>query len=162
MRNLVILLCILGIPSLLSARSNATTWENLSTLEPGQTIKIVGTTSKAHRGTFLSVSPTAISLEEKDGEHTIERQDVSVVELPRRGRRLRNTLIGGAVGVGAGAGVGAAVYRKCTPNASEPFGCFDFGRGANAAVGAAIGLAGGLVVGAVLPTSKILYRAPTH
>jgi hypothetical protein len=163
MRNLGILLCILGIPSLLSARVNAATWENLSALEPGQTIKIVGTTSKAHRGTFLSVSPTAISLEEKDGQHTIERQDVKVVELPRRGRRLRNTLIGGAVGIGAGAGIGAAVYRKCTPPPGDNlFGCLDFGRSTNAAIGAVIGLAGGLVVGAVLPTSKILYRAPAH
>jgi hypothetical protein len=163
MRNLWILLCILGIPSLVSARGNVTTWENLSALEPGQTIKFMATPSNAHRGTFLRVSPTAISLEEKDGEHTIERQDVKVVELPRRGRRLRNTLLGGAIGIGAGAGIGAAVYRKCSsPPGDNLFGCLDFGRSANAAVGAVFGLTGGLVVGAVLPTSKILYRAPTH
>jgi len=163
MRNLRILLCVLGIPSLVSAHDNAATWENLNALQPGQEIKIVPTTSKAHSGTFLSVSPTAISLEEKDGEHTIERQDVRVVELPRRGRRLRNTLIGGAIGGGAGAGIGAAVYRKCTPPPGDNlFGCLDFGRGFNAAIGAVFGLAGGLVVGAVLPTSKILYRAPPH
>jgi hypothetical protein len=163
MRNLGILLCILGIPSLVSARGSAGTWENLSALEPGQTIKIMATTSNTHKGTFLRVSPTSISVEEKDGEHTIERQDVRVVELPRRGRRLRNTLIGGAIGVGAGAGIGAAVYRKCSPPPGDNlFGCLDFGRSANAAVGAAFGLVGGLVVGAVLPTSKILYRAPAH
>ena len=159
MRSLAVAACLLAIPFLSSAQTEKSSWANLNALRPGQKIQLVGTDSKSHTGTFLSVSPAAISLEEKDGEHTIQMQDVSIVKLPRHRRRLRNALIGGAVGLGAGAGIGAAAYRKCTPpHGDNLFGCLDLGRSFNAAFGAAIGLVGGTVVGVVLPTSKIIYR----
>jgi hypothetical protein len=112
-RNLGILLCILGMPSFVSARGNQAVWENLNTLQPGQKIQILEMTSKIHSGTFLYVSGTAISLEEKDGEQTIQRQDVRIVKFSKRARHLRNALIVGAAGAGVGAGIGAAAYHPC-------------------------------------------------
>ncbi|HXM94828.1 MAG TPA: hypothetical protein VOA64_11375 [Candidatus Dormibacteraeota bacterium] len=94
-QKLGFLLCILGIPSIVSGRGNQAPWENLRTLQPGQQIQVVEINSKAHSGTFLNVSGTAISLQEKRGEQTIQRQDVRSVKLMEHAHRLRNTLSGG-------------------------------------------------------------------
>jgi hypothetical protein len=162
-RNLGILLCIVGIPSFVSARGNQAVWENLNTLQPGQKIQILGMTSKIHSGTFLNVSSTAISLQEKDGEQAIQRQDVRIVKFSKRARHLRNALIVGAAGAGVGAGIGAAVYHPCETPPQAAVQCFDIGgRGLEAAFGGTIGFVGGAVVGALLPTSNTIYHAAAH
>jgi hypothetical protein len=163
MRDLGILLCILAMPSFVSANGDQAVWENLSTLQPGQKIQIMEMTSKIHSGTFLNVSSTAISLQEKDGEQTIQRQDVRIVKFSKRPRHLRNALITGAVGAGVGAGIGAAVYHPCKTPPQAAVQCFDIGgRGLDAAFGGTIGFVGGAVVGALLPTSTTIYHAPAH
>jgi hypothetical protein len=164
MRNLGVLLCILGMPSFLSAQGKQAMWENLNALRPGQKVQIVEMNSKTESGTFLSVSGTAISLQEKDGEQTIQRQDVRTVKIPKRPNHLRNSLIGGAIGAGVGAGIGAAVYHPCENHPPLNDQCsFDIGsRGLDAAFGGVVGLVGGAVVGALLPTGKTIYRASAH
>jgi hypothetical protein len=144
MRKFWILACLLAMPSVVSAQ-----WEKLNTLQAGQMIQVVQT-SKKDSGTFLSVSDKEISLQGKSGAQTIQRQDVRSVKLMVNKHRLRNTLIGAAVGAGAGAGIGAAAW--------EPRG-FAGGRGTGAAVGAVIGAAGGAVVGALWPGHETIYRA---
>ena len=153
MRKLGFLLCILGIPSIVSARGNQATWENLSTLQPRQQIQVVGMNSKAHSGSFLNVSGTAISLEEKGGELTIQRQEVRSVKLMEHAHRLRNTLIGAAAGAGAGAGIGAAVTGRPGDILTA------VSRAKGAGVGAALGVIGGAIIGALWPSHKIVYRA---
>jgi len=151
MRKLWVLVCVLGMPCVASAQSNQA-WENLSTLQAGEKIQVVETNSKKDSGTFVSVSDTAISLQEKAGAQTIQRKDVRSVKLMKHAHRLRNTLIGAGVGAGAGAGIGAASYHPCN--------CFiDLGRGGQAAIGAVIGFVGGAVVGVLLPSHKTVYRA---
>jgi hypothetical protein len=145
MRKFWIVVCLLAMPSVVSAQ-----WENLNTLQAGQKIQVIGT-SKQDSGTFLSVSDKGISLQGKSGAQTIQRQDVRTVKLMVNKHRLRNALIGAAVGAGAGAGISAAAW--------EPHG-FVGGRGTGAAVGAVIGAAGGAVVGALWPSHETIYKAP--
>jgi hypothetical protein len=145
MRNFWILACLLALPSVVSAQ-----WDNLNILQAGQKIQVVES-SKKDSGTFLSVSDQEISLQGKSGPQAIQRQDVRSVKLMVNEHRLRNTLIGAAVGAGAGAGISAAAW--------EPQG-FAGGRGTGAAVGAVIGAAGGAVIGALWPSHETVYKAP--
>jgi len=107
----------------------------------------------------LNVSDAAISLQVEASRETIQRQDVRSVKLMKHQHRLRNTLIGAAVGFGAGAGIGAAAAHPCSP--SQPY-CFNVGRGVPPAFGGVIGLAGGAVVGALLPSHKTVYLAKSR
>jgi hypothetical protein len=165
MRLTILALCVLGMPCLSSAQVANSSWANLSTLHAGQKIEVVQMNSKKVSGTFLDVSDSGITLEEKAGEKTIERPDVRSVRLMKNKHRLRNALIGAGIGAGAGAGIGAASYRqKCGPGntpiggtgiiCGQPF----FSKGFDAAFGAAIGLVGGAALGAFWPTHEIIYR----
>ncbi len=153
MRKLGFLLCILGIPSVASARANQATWENLSTLQSGQRIQVVEMNSKSHSGSFLNVSGTAISLQEKDGAQTIQRQQVRSVKLMEHAHRLRNTLIGAAAGAGGGAGIGAGVTNR--PGSI----LLGVSRAKGAGVGAVLGAIGGAIIGVLWPSHKTIYRA---
>jgi hypothetical protein len=161
MRKLSSLISILAIPCATWAQSGQASWENLSTLQAGQKIQVVEMNSKKDSGALLNISPTAISLQEKSGEQTIQRQDVRSVKLMENRHRLRNTLIGAGVGAGAGAGIGAALDhppKPCPPDVLCLGGLGDDNRGLAALVFGAIGLVGGAVVGALLPSHKMIYH----
>jgi len=109
MRRIAFLICVLGISCASGAQAAQPSWANLGALHAGQKIQVVGMNSKKHTGTFVSVSDAAIAYEETAGEQTIQKQDVRSVTLMENKYRLRNTLIGSAVGAGAGAGVGVGL-----------------------------------------------------
>jgi hypothetical protein len=132
MRKIFLLLFVLGSSWAAFAQTDRASWANLSGLQPGQRIQVVGTTSKKHSGNFVSISDTAISYREANGEQSIPRQDVLSVKLMKNKHRLRNTLIVAGVGAGVGAGIGAATHKGCS---SQSF-CLDFG---GAALPAGIG-----------------------
>jgi hypothetical protein len=157
LRNLGIFLCVLAMPFVVHAQSNKTSWENLSGLAPGHKIQVTEMNSKKVSGTFVSVSDTAISLQDPGGEQTIPRTDVRIVKLMENKHRLRNAAIGAAVGAGVGAGIGAGAYRACKPD--ESF-CIDpIGRAGVAGIVAAAGGATGAIVGALWPSHQTLYRS---
>ena len=158
MRKLGILLCILGMPCVVSARTSQVTWDNLNTLEAGRKIQVVEVNSKKDSGTFVTFSDTLISLQGKSGAQTIQRQDIRSVKLMENKHRLRNTVIGGALGAGVGAGIGAAAYHPCSPT-NNTFCLNPGGRGLPAAIGAVVGLVGGAVIGALWPSHETIYRA---
>jgi hypothetical protein len=149
MRKILFLACILGMRCLLSAQDNRTSWSNLSVLHPGQRVQIVEINLTKHSGTFVNFSDTALSYHQPAGEQTLRKEDVKSVKLTER-HRLRNTLIGGAVGAGAGAGVVAGSW--------EDRGYLG-GKGVGAEVGAAFGFIGGAIVGALLPNHRMIYSA---
>lgn len=153
MRKFVLLICALGISCAAVAQSNHGSWTNLGKLMPGQRIQIVEVTKQKHSGTFVSVSDSAISFNNAAGSESIPRQSVRSVKLLKSSHRLRNALIGGAVGAGAGGGITAAAW--------ESHG-FLGGKGAGAAVGAVIGGVGGLIVGALLPSHDTVYSVRLH
>ncbi len=156
MRRLFVLFCVFGISCASSAKTDSSSWSNLDMLQSGQNIQVVDIHSKKHFGTFLHVSDAGISYQESAGERTIPKQDVRRVKLMANNHRLRNTLIGGAVGAGAGAGIGAAAFHSC---AGESTCIQPVGRGATSGIGAVAGLAAGAVVGALLPSHSTVYRA---
>jgi len=149
MRKILSLICLLATSCASFAQTHLASWENLSSLQPGQKIQVVAMDSKKHSGSFVSVSATAIRFTETTGDRTLQKQEVRTVKLIRNGHRLRNALIGAGVGAGAGAGITAAAWESSG---------FLGGRGAGAAVGAVIGGVGGAIVGALVPSHDTTYR----
>src|ERR1700728_1068037 len=123
MRKTFLLLFVLEVSCAAFAQTDRASWANLSGLQPGQRIQVVGMTSKKHSGNFVSISDTAISYRETNGEQSIPKQDVLSVKLIEHKHRLRNTLIVAGVGAGVGAGIGAALHKSCS---SQSF-CLDVG-----------------------------------
>jgi hypothetical protein len=152
MRKFLLLIWVLGTACSLWGQTEKGSWESLSTLQAGQKIQVVDANAKKHSGALVSVSATAISLQEAGGEQSVAKQDVRSVKVSGH-HRWRNTLIGGGVGAGAGAGILAAAW--------EDRG-FVRGKGTGAAVGAAIGGAVGLAIGALMPTSNTVYSVKAH
>jgi hypothetical protein len=159
MRKISVLLFVLGLSCAAFAQTDRASWENLSGLQPGQRIQVIGITSKRHSGNFVSISDKAISYRETNGEHSIPKQDVVSVKLMEHKHRLRNTLIVAGVGAGVGAGIGAALHKSCS---SQSF-CLDIGGAAlPAGVGAVVGGLGGAVVGVLLPSHTTIYQVSPH
>src|ERR1700721_205247 len=147
-RSILFLIFCSGIPCALLAQANQASWWNLSGLQPGQRIQVVGMTSKKHSESFVSISDTAISYRETNGQQSIPKQEVLSVKLMEHKHRLRNALIVAGVGAGVGAGIGAALHKPCS---SQSF-CLDIGgRALPAGVGPVLGGLGGAVVGVLLP-----------
>jgi hypothetical protein len=159
MRKIFLLLFVLGLSCAAFAQTDQASWANLSSLRPGQKIRVVGMPSKKHSGNFVSVSDTAISYRETTGEQSIPKQDVLSVKLMENKHRLRNTLIVAGVGAGVGAGIGAALHKPCS---SQSY-CVDIGGAAlPAGVGAVLGGVGGAVVGFLLPSHSTIYHVSSH
>jgi hypothetical protein len=150
MRKVLLLVCVLGMPCLSSARNNKASWDNLSALQPGQKIEVIDMNSKLHSGTFVSFSDAAISFNEAAAEQTIPKQSVRRVTLMKNKHRLRNTLAGAGIGAGAGALIGVAVNH----NSKDP----SFIPEAAPAILGVLGLAVGAAVGVALPTHETLYK----
>lgn len=160
MRKILFLIVVVGIARASWAQTDQASWANLSALQTGQKIQIVDMNSKKHPGTFASVSDGAISYRDAAGHETMQKPDVRSVKLMANRHRLQNAAIGGALGAGAGAGIAAAKFHPCSPS---QFLCIQpIGRGGMAGIGAVVGLAGGAVVGALLPSHKMIYRATSH
>src|SRR5271155_5409208 len=103
MKKFLFLMCVLAMPCVSWAQNSRSSWANLSALQAGQGIQIVEMNSKKHSGTFVNVSDTAISYRDAGGEQTVQKLDIRIVKLSKNTPRLRNPLIGGAVGAGVGA-----------------------------------------------------------
>jgi hypothetical protein len=151
-RKIVLLICILTMPSISSAQSKQASWANLSTLHSGQKIQIVGTDSKKHSVTFLSFTDSAITYHDVTGDQTVQKLNVSSVKNLENHHRLRNALIGAAIGAGAAGGITAGAEKNQDP----------IDRGLHSVEAALGGLAAGAVIGAFLPTHNIIYDVSAH
>jgi hypothetical protein len=160
MRKSLLLICVLGLSCVTrGAQTNRASWNGLSALLAGQKIQIVDMNSKKHSGAFVSVSGTALSYRDNAGEQTIQKQDVRCVQRMKNKHRLRNTLIGGAVGAGAGAAIGAATSHSCS---SQGLCIQPIGKGGMAGIGAIVGFVGGAVIGILLPSHETIYSVNSH
>jgi hypothetical protein len=154
MRKILLLVCVLGMPCLSSARNNKASWDNLSVLQPGQNIEVLDMNAKLHSGTFLSFSDAAISFKEAAAEQTIAKERVRRVTLMKNKHRLRNTLAGAGIGLGAGALIGVVVNH----NGKDP----SFLPEAAPAILGALGLVIGAVAGVSAPLYETLYKVKPH
>ncbi len=131
-------------------------WENLQQVRMGQKIEVVDTNLKKLKGTFLSFSDEAISLRVKKQEVGVQRPNVLRVSMREKSKRLRNALIG--LAIGAGAGVAAAEIFVRT---DQPIARF---RGEYRSIAYAVlvpvGLGVGAGIGAAFPPGyQTIYRA---
>jgi len=108
-RFVTALLLIASLSLTLSAQSTATDWARLNSVASGAKVSVKLKTGKEVKGTFSSVSDTALTLEAKQKSVVLKREDISTVhETIKKGSGTTGALIGMGLGGGAGALVGAA------------------------------------------------------
>jgi thiamine pyrophosphate-dependent acetolactate synthase large subunit-like protein len=156
MRKVALAYFLILLPCSLHAQDQKGDWKALYGLRSREKIELVETGMKKHVGTFSTVTEEAIQLREGSNDIGIRKESVARVTRLEKSHRLRNALIFGAVGAGAGAGIGAAASRCSSSNGS--FNFCGLGRGAEVAVGAVVGLAGGAGLGAAIPSRPAIYR----
>ncbi|HTS11269.1 MAG TPA: hypothetical protein VMH00_04055 [Candidatus Limnocylindrales bacterium] len=159
MRNsLLILLCILAMPSVSFARRTkaSSSWENLNTLDIGERIHIVDTAHRSYNGTLALVTPATITVRLKGGDQSIDRPNVLRVSV--RGHWVRHAVIGAAIGAGAGAVIGVA-----GTNGSCTSGCIG-GVTRGSVIGAATGVGAviGAIIGALVHSHRTVYHSPLY
>ena len=122
----------------------------------GAEIEARTTDNKRYRGQFKAADDEALVIIIGANEQRLARANVSRVSVKRQGRRLRNTLIGLAIGAAAGITLGAIVDARCTGKCIE--GKTPLGKEVVTPFGALIGT----IIGVALPTGgwRVVYRAP--
>ena len=98
--GILLILGLLFTTVTVSQLAAATGWERLSELQPGDAVIVMQVDRNEYRGEFLRVSPDALTVRSSGSEIEIARSNIGRVRSPAKVKRLRNTLIGAAVGVG--------------------------------------------------------------
>jgi hypothetical protein len=150
MRNIFVLVCILAMPCLVSAKSDKASWDNLGVLKAGEKIRIVETNQGTHTGRFVGFSDAEIRYTDNSGQQAITKGVVRSVTSLRRRHRLRDALIGAGVGAGIGAAIGVGVNH----NSGDP----NFIPEAAPLILGACGLVAGLAIGAIAGSNETVYR----
>lgn len=148
---LVVLLALNG--ALLFAQSSTAQkadWQVLTTLQPGQQIKVSLHAGGTREGVLQNVSDSSLTL----NNGPILKQDIQRVWVKGKGHRVKHTLIGAAIGAGVGLGLGEAIDNDCSPNSIVCSG----NRGK--AIGIPLFAAIGAGIGAALPAHswQEIYR----
>ena len=142
----------LGFLAMIAAlAASAQSWETLRGLKSGDFVKVEETSGQEHSGALRTVSADAISLTSSKGEVAIEKAKVRTVRVRATGRRMRNLLIGAAIGVAVGVTADNTLGTYFRNETGES-------GGARALTYIApIVIFGG--IGAALPGYKTIYRA---
>ena len=125
------------------------TWSNLNVVKAGQRIRVVRTNMHAEDGAFAQYSAESITLRVKGNAVSVPRGEVVRVTLQERSKRLRNALIGMAIGGGAALAVGAALDASFSED----------GENIAKAIFMPIGLGAGAGIGAAVPGYQTVYRS---
>lgn len=125
-------------------------WSNLERLAPSERLEVMDSKMKSYRGTLASWNDTHLNLTTSRGPVQFERQQVFRVSLLGQSHRVRNTLIGAAIGGGAGLAIGAMADKRFSNEGREHIGKTLF---------APIGLGVGAGLGAAMPAFETVYRA---
>src|SRR5260370_853168 len=80
----------------------AQSWDALSGLKPGEGVKVLDTAGREQKGSFRTVSADSITIATGKTEVAIERSRVHRVQVKSASRRVRNVLIGVAIGAAIG------------------------------------------------------------
>jgi len=141
--TLVLLASLLSSGIAIAGTKDPASWDNLKQLRAGDKIDVIDQTLKSYRGTFVSVSDAAISLESKKDSFTVERANVLRVSVHDSSRRTRNMLIGAAIGAGAGLAASVPVQvqtsNEGTSSAGLVAGVTAGAAGAGLAIGSTMG-----------------------
>ena len=96
-------------------------WDQILRLAPGSEVRVVAGNSKPINGTLDGVTADALQLNSGGSQQSIQRGEILSIAVKKGGHRLRNGMIGLAVGAGAGLGVGLAT----TQNGSNGWGTLE-------------------------------------
>jgi hypothetical protein len=143
---------LLVVPAFAMAQSGQDSWVSLGQLHAGQKIQVVDTNLKSTDGTFLSFTEESISFQVKHGAVTVKRSDVMRVSSREKSKRVRNMLIGLAIGAGAGVAIGAAMDARVNYERGEC--CIGI------TLGLLAGAPTGLGLGAASASYQTICRAP--
>jgi len=100
------------------SKSDQANWENLKELAAGDVVRVELFGGQSYTAKFQSFSSVVMVVRGGIGAQTFAREDVLSVSANKESHRLRNGLIGAAVGCGAGLGIAAArsaIKRKEYP-----------------------------------------------
>ena len=114
-------------------------WESLNQLTSGQRIRVVLSGNKSYQGEFQRIDDQSIVIHEATSDETFTRASILRVSSKARSHRMRNTLIGAAVGAVGGLGVGAATDK---PGSILP----NVGKEIFTPIGAIVGALVGLII----------------
>lgn len=129
----------------------AADWNAVRALAPNARVQVATTDKSMVAGTLVRSTADAIVVAAKTGEVSIGQANVLTVKVADPSRRLRNGIVGTAIGGAAGLLIGVAVCPHCS---NEGAG------GKYTAPGAAIGAAAGATVGFLPPPYRMIYKAP--
>jgi len=134
-------------------QASSESWANLSQLVPGTEIRVVLSGGRTLRGHLQRVTSDSLAINAATSQETLSRAEIKRVQLKRKGRRGRNTLIGLLIGTGGGLAIGAAADHSARDTWFR-----NFGKAFITPLGAIIGT----VVGVAIPTGgwHEIYRAP--
>jgi hypothetical protein len=127
-------------------------WDRLSDLHMGDRVTVLETDRSEHRGEFVSVSPSALTIRTGGNERTIPRARIARVQSPAKSKWLRNAAIGAAIGVAAA----VTTDRTLGVRLNNEGG---YSSGAKAAVWT-VPIAVGGAIGALTGRSSTIYKAP--
>lgn len=128
-------------------------WGNLARLAPGQRVEVIDMNLKRTQGEFRGSSAEDLQIANTRGSGsavtTIPRSQVFRVSLTGKSKRLRNALIGMAVGAAAGLAAGALVDRSFSEDNEN----------IAKAIFVPAGIGAGAALGAAFPGFETIYRA---
>jgi len=90
-------------------------WDGVERLPADSKIELVTVSRERTKATLVSATGDQVVIQDGSGERTVSRPDVREVKVAAPERRVRNGLIGVAVGATAGAAIGWGVCPHC-PN----------------------------------------------
>jgi hypothetical protein len=158
MRRTLILFCFLTVSFVARAQDNVASWSNLNALRNGEKIQVREMNKVKVRGTFMSASDAAITVQAPAGPETIQRQDVRTVKRMKVKHRWLNSFVLAGAGAGIGYGIGRSQYHPCPQD--QTF-CLDFGDYPGS-IGLIAGFLGGGAIGALLPVHETVYSVKSH
>ncbi len=142
------LLLLFLVPGFGWAKSAQNNWDNLRQLAPGQKIEVVDSKMKTLKGSFVSVSDEALSLQVGKSEESVLRVNVVRVSVRDTSHRARNMALAAGV-IGGIALIPSAIVIGQQSNE---------GNTCTACVAAiAAGFGGGAALGAI-PSNRTIYR----
>jgi hypothetical protein len=128
------------------ASAQKTNWANVKTLPVGGEIRVSLDTGKAFRGQLQSVTDESLIIVAASSQETLPRPQIMKVATKGDGHRMRNALIGLAIGAGGGLAIGAGIdHGTCKT-------CFFRDDNVGKIIFTPIGAIVGTVVGVAWPT----------
>ena len=142
-RLLFVCLMLLGLPLF-----GASQWDSLRELAPGDRVVVRDTSGKSTDGKFTAYTPAAISIETKQGAIAIEKSQVQRVQVRSGNRRVRNAVIGAAIGLAVAVAVDQSLGTRLRNESGDG--------GRPITYGASIG--GFAALGGAFPAYRTVYQ----